>query len=957
MFSAKGTMLCGVLAPLLFIAVDTVSAATYSVPGDFIAIQTALSDSGVVDGDSIVVEPGLYLENIHFEGKAVTLTSTDPNDPGVVAATIIDGSLPADPNVGSVISFVNDEGPGSVITGFTIQNGTGQSDPTIGSNPDFIRSNTFNGPNGDGGGIFCRASSPTITKNTFKNNQSQYGGGAIFCHNAASPIISQNTFINNITVFYGGAIFCRVDCLAEIKNNTFIENRCNSLGGAIYFATRSHVIVSGNWFESNHSLKLQGGAIYYFVSSDPTIANNIFWKNTARISASAIMVDNPSGEIINNSFIENKVLVSSSFNATLGIYANCLLANNIIMNSTGGGLYTSSGVVPVIQNNCFWNNSAGNYQGHVADQTGLNGNIAVDPQMGANLPCPFTAFELEPNSPCRDTGMILAQQLADDFDGSPRVVNGSVDMGAQEYNAIAVPQDYTAIQAAMDAATEDDTVLVSPGFYQENLNFNGKNLILRSLNPLDPDCVAQTILDGGQNGSCITLDSGETKNSVIAGLTIQNGFAEGNIAVKTDPIYGGGIYVDNPDNVYPAAGATILYNYIHHNTSRSYGGGIDARFYVDVYIAHNRIEYNATLERLGGGIHVAGDTICKMYDNVIGHNSSDSFLGQGGGIYVLDTSYVEIVGNEICHNIAGEGGGIYLLDSDGIIERNYIYDNIAFQNGGGGICVSQFAGGSLLALAIRNNLIMGNAATSMQSAFNGEGGGLLLFSIGSSEVVNNTIVGNYAPEGKGAGLTSAIKATPLIQNNIIAYNRGGAGLNTYPADPNAATVSTPTVLANNVWNNGAAGEDNFHGSLSDLTGVDGNLSADPVFVAAGFYSDNDTPENPNDDFWQPGDYRIGWFSPCRDAGLTDAAVPVDIRRISRPQFNGFDIGAFETEIYDLTANGTVGSGDLALLISGWLAQGPDPALDLNGDGVVDLAEFALLSGNWLEQNPLWTAGW
>ncbi|GAI61123.1 unnamed protein product, partial [marine sediment metagenome] len=42
-----------------------------------------------------------YYENINFLGKAITVRSTDPNDPNVVAATIIDGNQPDDPNKAS----------------------------------------------------------------------------------------------------------------------------------------------------------------------------------------------------------------------------------------------------------------------------------------------------------------------------------------------------------------------------------------------------------------------------------------------------------------------------------------------------------------------------------------------------------------------------------------------------------------------------------------------------------------------------------------------------------------------------------------------------------------------------------------------------------------------------------------------------------------------------------------
>ena len=43
---------------------------------------------------------------------------------------------------------------------------------------------------------------------------------------------------------------------------------------------------------------------------------------------------------------------------------------------------------------------------------------------------------------------------------------------------INVPDSYSTIQAAINASSDFDTVLVSVGFYQENIDFNGKNILI-----------------------------------------------------------------------------------------------------------------------------------------------------------------------------------------------------------------------------------------------------------------------------------------------------------------------------------------------------------------------------------------------------------------------------------------------------------------------------------------------
>jgi parallel beta-helix repeat protein len=90
-------------------------------------VSHAIQDAN--DGDEIVVAAGIYMESIDFNGKAVTVRSEDPNDPNVVAGTVIDGGLKA-------VSFTSGEDSDSKLAGLTI---TGARQ-----------------------GVYCSTSSPTI---------------------------------------------------------------------------------------------------------------------------------------------------------------------------------------------------------------------------------------------------------------------------------------------------------------------------------------------------------------------------------------------------------------------------------------------------------------------------------------------------------------------------------------------------------------------------------------------------------------------------------------------------------------------------------------------------------------------------------------------------------------------------------------------------------------------------
>ena len=79
---------------------------------DFGDIPAAINASQ--NGDTIVVRPGTYDRTVSFNSMAITLTSENPDDPNVVAATIIS----VDSGYG--VSFDFAEGNNSVLTGFTI---------------------------------------------------------------------------------------------------------------------------------------------------------------------------------------------------------------------------------------------------------------------------------------------------------------------------------------------------------------------------------------------------------------------------------------------------------------------------------------------------------------------------------------------------------------------------------------------------------------------------------------------------------------------------------------------------------------------------------------------------------------------------------------------------------------------------------------------------------------------
>ena len=74
---------------------------------------------------------------------------------------------------------------------------------------------------------------------------------------------------------------------------------------------------------------------------------------------------------------------------------------------------------------------------------------------------------------------------------------------------IFVPHDYSSIQEAINVSIDNDSIIVSQGTYFENINFNGKRIIL-----LGED-KETTIINGSQNGSVVTFESDENSTSIL----------------------------------------------------------------------------------------------------------------------------------------------------------------------------------------------------------------------------------------------------------------------------------------------------------------------------------------------------------------------------------------------------------------------------------------------------------
>ncbi len=180
--------------------------------------------------------------------------------------------------------------------------------------------------------------------------------------------------------------------------------------------------------------------------------------------------------------------------------------------------------------------------------------------------------------------------------------------------------NFTTIQEGINASVHSDTVLVYPGRYYENVNFNGKNITLASLELItgDETYISNTVIDGNQQGSCVRLDS-EENGAIIRGFTITNG--SGSIMYGDIYRLGGGVlifthYQSSPIN------AIVINCRIFHNEAVS-GGGININR-ANVELSGVSIFNNQAIA--GGGINVLYEStvtfdpmnLCNVYNNFAG---------------------------------------------------------------------------------------------------------------------------------------------------------------------------------------------------------------------------------------------------------------------------------------------------------------------------------------------------
>ncbi len=385
---------CILSVGMLFLIASQGLAIERHVPSEYATIQAAIDACS--DGDEVIIPPGTYTgdgnRDLDYGGLAITVRSTDPNDPNVVASTIIDceGTW-ADPHRG--FHFHSGEDPNSVLSGITITNGHGFT---------------------WGGGIYIENSSPALTKCTLSGNTATGSGGGMSLENS-NPTVADCVFSGNEAYQGSGGGMCNVwNSNPVVTNCRFSDNDAEHSGGGICGGnpTVTNCTFSGNRAFSSYD---GGGGMY---GGNATVTNCKFVGNWAAWLGGGMYVGDAA--VTNCTFTVNEASVAGGLCCGSGsTVTNCVLWSNV----------AAIAEAQIWGSTCLTYSCIEDCSAYCSDPN--NHNVGddpcfVDPSVGD--------YHLSAHSPCINAGDPNGDYTDQiDIDGEPRVVGSNVDMGADEF--------------------------------------------------------------------------------------------------------------------------------------------------------------------------------------------------------------------------------------------------------------------------------------------------------------------------------------------------------------------------------------------------------------------------------------------------------------------------------------------------------------------------------------------
>src|SRR5271163_3330897 len=251
------------------------------------------------------------------------------------------------------------------------------------------------------------------------------GGSAISVFSNAAPLIKGNLIAGNMSNCGSATISTGENSAVQIVGNIISAN--NGPGVSVYQATDS-VNVSQNTITQNNGL----GLFIYSGGGPVTVIQNLITGN----QGTGLSWYLPPITAISNTIANNAPGCCQS--AGSEVYApdvdNTVVFENNLIVATGSAPAFYCGdasSAPTLTNNDVFSANSAAYGGACADPTGTNGNISADPLFVDFL---SDNYLIQSGSPAVNAGINSApDEPATDFVGNPRIIGGTIDIGADEY--------------------------------------------------------------------------------------------------------------------------------------------------------------------------------------------------------------------------------------------------------------------------------------------------------------------------------------------------------------------------------------------------------------------------------------------------------------------------------------------------------------------------------------------
>jgi hypothetical protein len=244
-----------------------------------------------------------------------------------------------------------------------------------------------------GGGMYCDASSPTVTDCVFDRNYAHAGGGAycsggspsfvdcIFSNNSgcgvcaaaeSEPELIGCAFYGNSISSYGGGLICARYSSVVATDCIFIGNV--AAGGGGVFAVDTNSQITGCVFHGNSATYEGGGASCYFYEQ-AVFAHCTFSGNSSEIGGAVFCYD--SDPVFEDCTFYGNFSDEGAFQKRHG---DPTVSNTIIAFSPQGCAIECEGGSPPTLTCCdIYGNAGGDWVGGIASQYGIAGNISEDP--------------------------------------------------------------------------------------------------------------------------------------------------------------------------------------------------------------------------------------------------------------------------------------------------------------------------------------------------------------------------------------------------------------------------------------------------------------------------------------------------------------------------------------------------------------------------------------------------